>query len=81
MQTKDLHVTALFEEDEDGGYTVTVPSLPGCVSFGKTIEDAQKNIQKAVRLHLACMRAHAGKRKIVLSPKNIFAAVLHLKTA
>lgn len=77
--SKDIQMTAIFEEDEDGGYVVTVPSLPGCVSHGRTVEDAQRNIQKAVKLHLACIKAHSSKQKI--SPKNIFAAVLRLKTA
>lgn len=71
-------MTAIFEEDEDGGYVVTVPSLPGCVSHGRTIEEAQKNIQKAAKLHLSCMNAHS---KRAIPQKNIFAAILRLKTA
>lgn len=79
MVATDIQMTALFEEDEDGGYVVTVPSLPGCVSHGRTIEEAQKNIQKAAKLHLSCMKAHSAKKNI--PQKNIFAAILHLKTA
>lgn len=74
----DIQMTALFEEDEDGGYVVTVPSLPGCVSHGRTIEEAQKNIQKAAKLHLSCMKSHSKK---TIPQKNIFAAILRLKTA
>lgn len=74
----DIQMTALFEEDEDGGYVVTVPSLPGCVSHGRTIDEAQKNIQKAAKLHLSCMKAHSRKE---IPQKNIFAAILRLKTA
>ena len=70
----ELQFTVLFEENEGGGYTVTIPSVPGCISFGKTIEEAKKNIQKALKLHLACVRAHSGK-KIHPHPKNIFAAM------
>lgn len=45
-------------EAEKEGYTVTVPALLGCISFGKTIEEATKNIEKAIKLHLECLNAH-----------------------
>jgi len=45
-----LHV--LLEPSEDGGYTVTVPSLPGCISEGDTREDALANIRDAIQLYL-----------------------------
>jgi hypothetical protein len=42
----------VLEPSEDGGYTVYVPSLPGCISEGDTVEDALANIQEAVELYL-----------------------------
>lgn len=45
-----LHV--LLEPSEEGGYTVTVPSLPGCISEGETREDALANIRQAIQLYL-----------------------------
>lgn len=47
-----LHYTAIFDPAEEGGYTVTVPALPGCLSEGDTFEEAKKNIQEAVELYL-----------------------------
>lgn len=44
--------------DEEGGYTVLVPALPGCVSYGKTAEEATKNAKEAIELHLENLRAH-----------------------
>ena len=41
-----------LEPSEDGGYTVTVPSLPGCISEGETIEEAIENIKEAIALYL-----------------------------
>ena len=41
-----------IERDEDGWYIVTVPALPGCISQGKTEEEAKKNIAEAIELHL-----------------------------
>lgn len=82
MSTKqELPLTVMFEEEEEGGYTVTVPSFPGCVSYGKTMEVAKKNIQNALKLHVACIKAHSGSKKKLYTPKNIFTAVLHFKTA
>lgn len=48
--------TAIFEPDtESGGYTVTIPSLPGCVSEGETFEEAMTNIQEAASLYVETM--------------------------
>lgn len=39
----------VFElEPEEGGFTITVPSLPGCVSFGQTIDEALEEIKDAM---------------------------------
>lgn len=40
-------------EPSDEGYTVYVPSLPGCISEGNTIEEALVNIREAIKLYLA----------------------------
>ncbi len=42
----------VLEPSEDGGYTALVPSLPGCISEGDTIEDAMRNIREAIELYL-----------------------------
>ena len=42
----------ILTEDETGGYTVTVPSLPGCFSEGDTIDEALVNIQEAIELYI-----------------------------
>ncbi len=39
-------------EPSDEGYTVYVPSLPGCISEGKTVEEALVNIREAIKLYL-----------------------------
>ena len=47
-----MKLTVVLEEQEEGGYTVYVPSLPGCISEGETREEALKNIKEAIELHL-----------------------------
>jgi len=42
----------VLEQAEEGGYTVYVPSLPGCVSEGDTREEALRNISEAIGLFL-----------------------------
>jgi antitoxin HicB len=44
--------------DEDGGYTVVVPVLPGCISYGESVVDATRNAREAIELHLANLAAH-----------------------
>jgi len=47
-----MKIKIILEPSEDGGYTVYVPSLPGCISEGDTKEEAIKNIQEAIELYL-----------------------------
>lgn len=47
-----MQLRVLLEPGEDGGYTESVPSLPGCISEGDTREDALANIREAVQLYL-----------------------------
>lgn len=54
---KNLYQVVLTPEPE-GGYTVTVPSLPGCVSYGKTIDEARGMIADAIQGYLYSMRKH-----------------------
>ncbi len=42
----------IIEPSEEGGYTAYVPSLPGCVSEGESVEEAMKNIREAIELYL-----------------------------
>jgi len=60
---KIYQYTAVFEPDEKaGGFTVTIPSLPGCISEGDTFEEALKNIKEAASLYLETMKKN---KKIV----------------
>ena len=47
-----MKLRVLLEPSEEGGYTVLVPTLPGCISEGKTREEALKNIEEAIELYL-----------------------------
>ncbi len=47
-----MKLKVILEPSEEGGYTVFVPALPGCISEGNTKEEALKNIREAIELYL-----------------------------
>lgn len=47
-----------LQRDEDGTYVVKCPSLPGCISQGKTREEALTNIKDAIEGYLQSLRNH-----------------------
>lgn len=48
-----LRYTVVLDPDPDaGGYTVTVPALPGCITQGDTMEDAIANAREAIAAHV-----------------------------
>ena len=52
------HYTIILHPDpEEGGYTVTVPALPGCITQGETLEEAIAMAKDAIRLHIESLIA------------------------
>jgi len=47
-----MKLKVVLEKSDEGGYTVYVPSLPGCISEGATKEEAIRNIKEAIELYL-----------------------------
>ena len=47
-----MKLRVVLEPSEEGGYTIYVPSLPGCISEGDTKEEALENIREAIDLYL-----------------------------
>jgi predicted RNase H-like HicB family nuclease len=47
-----MQLKVVLEPSEEGGFTVYVPSLPGCISEGGTAEEALTNIREAIELYL-----------------------------
>lgn len=48
----------IIEQDEDSNFVVECPTLPGCVSQGKTRADAIRNIQDAIRGYVFSLKKH-----------------------
>ena len=53
--TEIMNIKVVLEPSDEGGYTVYVPSLSGCISEGETIDEALANIQEAIELYLEPM--------------------------
>ena len=51
-KVKILQYNAVIQEEKEGGYSVWVPSLPGCASQGETFGETVKNIKEAIELYL-----------------------------
>ena len=49
------HYTAVFQKEPEGGYTVIIPALPGCVTYGETIEDAAIAAKEAIESYLGSL--------------------------
>jgi predicted RNase H-like HicB family nuclease len=47
-----MKIKVVLEPSDEGGYTVHVPSLPGCISEGETVKEALENIHEAIELYL-----------------------------
>jgi predicted RNase H-like HicB family nuclease len=47
-----MKLKIVLETSDEGGYTVYVPSLPGCISEGQTKKEALANIKEAIELYL-----------------------------
>ncbi len=47
-----MRFKVVLEPSDEGGYTVYVPSLPGCISEGETVEETLRNIREAIELYL-----------------------------
>ena len=46
------------KEPEDEGYLAYTPTLPGCFSNGRTVEEARHNIRESIQQHLAVLKEH-----------------------
>ena len=60
------HYTAIFQKEPEGGYTVIIPALKGCVTYGETIEKAAEAGKEAIESYLGSLAKDGEK-----PPKDI----------
>ena len=69
VSKKILKYTVIFEPAEEGGYIVSVPALPGCMSQGETFEGASKMIKDAIKGYLQVLKEE--KQEIPQEKSNV----------
>lgn len=58
MKKNDLQFHAIFRPEPEGGFTVIVPSLPGCITYGKNLQEAKKMAADAIEGYVASLKKH-----------------------
>lgn len=53
-----LHYNVIFQPEPEGGFTAIVPALPGCVSYGSSLEEAKRMIVDAVEGYVTSLKKH-----------------------
>lgn len=55
---KIFHYNVIFKPETEGGFTVIVPILPGCVSYGRDLNEAKEMALDAIKGYLASLKKH-----------------------
>jgi predicted RNase H-like HicB family nuclease len=58
-----MKLRVVLEASDEGGFTVYVPSLPGCISEGETEEEAMANIREAIELYLETVDDEVSRKE------------------
>ena len=58
MKSKILNYNIILESESDGGFTVVVPKLPGCVTCGKNLQEAKKMAEDAIKCYIKSLVKH-----------------------
>lgn len=64
-----LRYNLIFRPEPEGGFTVTVPALPGCVTYGKTLEEARLMARDAIEAYIEDVIADGEK---IPQPETVY---------
>ncbi|MEK7175693.1 MAG: type II toxin-antitoxin system HicB family antitoxin [Patescibacteria group bacterium] len=73
---KIYNLTVIFEPAEEGGYIVSVPALPGCVTQGETFEEAELMAKDAIEGYVKAMRDLKERINYYLGAKHLSTKLL-----
>jgi predicted RNase H-like HicB family nuclease len=71
MASRINYFMAIIEGGDEPGYSVFFPDLPGCASAGDTIEEAARNAEEALGLHLRGMVEDSEEIPVATAPEHI----------
>jgi antitoxin HicB len=58
MAKSRYHFNIMLRPEPEGGYTALVPALPGCVTYGRTVDEAREMAKDAIFGYIASLRKH-----------------------
>ncbi|MFA4873323.1 MAG: type II toxin-antitoxin system HicB family antitoxin [Patescibacteria group bacterium] len=58
IKQEPINYHVIFRPESEGGYTVMVPALPGCVTYGKDLAEAREMAHDAISAYLVSLRKH-----------------------
>lgn len=58
MPKARYHYNIMLRPEPEGGYTALVPALPGCVTYGRTVDEAREMVKDAISGYIASLRKH-----------------------
>ena len=70
-----LKYPIVLTPEDEGGFTVTVPDLPGCITYGKSLEEAKEKAVEAIEGFLEAMKK-VKKNPIYRSERSVFDVVV-----
>ena len=71
MKTNILQFNVIFQSEDEGGFTAVVPSLPGCISYGKTLAQAKEMVADAINGYLVSLKKHRRDYQKKILDKNL----------
>ena len=74
MYTFKIHL----HKEEEGGFTVTVPMLPGCITYGENVDEAIAMAKEAIELYIEELRENGDS---IIDDKNTLEYSLNLEMA
>lgn len=75
---KNLKYNVVFYPEPEGGFTVLVPALPGCVTYGKDLTEAKEMVLDAIDGYIASLKKHGEE---VPSDESSFITSVYLQPA
>jgi len=78
MAKSRYHYNIMLRPEPEGGYTALVPALPGCVTYGRTVDEAREMAKDAISGYIASLRKH---KDLIPTDDNTLVASLDLEYA
>jgi len=70
---KKLSYNVIFRPEPEGGFTVIVPSLPGCITYGRNLQEAKEMVVDAIKGYVMSLKKH--KESIPSDKESFFSSV------